>query len=78
MRATLSRRTPYSRPVANDYPYSRSPIDRDLLRDVAAVVLMVAGIAGLAFVAFAIDPLAGVATLSAASIAAGAFLGYRR
>lgn len=76
MAATLRPDAPYSRPVATDYQTSR--VDGDVLRDVGAVVLFVAGVAGLSVAAFAVDWRLGLAVLSVAAIIAGVTLGYRR
>jgi hypothetical protein len=60
-------------------PYDPRPArDFALLREVAAVILLCAGLIGLIGSAFAADILLGVATLSILAIAAGAALGADR
>ena len=69
--------TPYARSVTNDY---RAPRTFDALpvREVLAVVLILAGVVGATVAAFAVDWRLGTSVASAAAITAGVFLGYER
>lgn len=78
MSATLRGSTPYPDGVAAPYPYASQRSNVALLRDLAALVLLVAGLAGLVVVGFAVDWRLGVAALSTVSITAGVALGYSR
>lgn len=70
---------PYSDRVATDYPYARPRgVDMSLVRDLIAVVLVVAGVVGLSVAAFAVDWRLGLAVVSVAAVITGAFLGYER
>lgn len=75
MAETLRPSAPYSRAVAD---YSPRALDGGVLRDIAALALLMAGVAGLSVAAFAFDWRLGLAVLSAAAIIAGVTLGYRR
>lgn len=55
-----------------------SRLDPELLRDVLALLLMLAGTIGIVAVGFLASPLVGWALIFAAITAAGAFLGLRR
>lgn len=53
-------------------------VDTRVVRDLLALLLVLAGLAGLCYVAFRTDVLLGVAYLSAVAVTAGALLGMER
>ena len=69
---------PYSDRVASPYPYSRPRVDTGVIRDVAAIMLVVLGIIGLSVAAFFTDWRLGLAVVSLAAGGVGVFLGYDR
>lgn len=58
--------------------YAPRTVDRDLLREVAAVVLIVLGVVGLGVIAYVVDWRLGAAYTCVAAIAAGVFMGLDR
>lgn len=69
---------PYSRGVTSDYSTRPPRLDGRTLRDLLALLLLLAGVIGLLVVAFDFNWQAGTLVASALALIAGIFLGYDR
>jgi hypothetical protein len=63
--------------VTKDFRTS-ARLDRGIIREILAAVLLIAGLTGLVVAGFAVDWRLGLTALSAMAATAGALLGYER